>query len=86
MPIRHAPIRARDLRANIKEYGYEQGIVTTLEMFFDEFAEVRQHQREMVELLSQCVDQVAKMVQFGDALKDKMEQMQRDRSNKDDTD
>lgn len=77
--VARGPVRARDLRANIKELGFEQGVVTTLELMLDEHAQDRQHIREMASLLDRCIDEVTKMIGVGEAMKKNMEQIKRDR-------
>ncbi len=79
MPMKHSPVRARDLRTNIQELGFEKGVVTTLEMFFDEWAEARQHQREMVEMLGHCIDRIGDMMAVGESVTQKLDQMRRDK-------
>lgn len=71
------PIRSRDLRANIKAFGFENGVVHTLERFFDEFAGYRQNMRDMSELLSQCINEVEKMISVGEGMQGKLADMQR---------
>lgn len=72
-------IRARDLRRNIKEFGFEQGTTTTLEALLEEHAQNRQHMREMTELLATCVAQVEKMIHVGESMERKITQITRDR-------
>jgi hypothetical protein len=74
------PIRARDLQVNIREHGFERGVVVTLNALLDEFAEHRQHMRELTELLVTCVDQVGSMIQAGTLMRDALEQIKRDRT------
>jgi hypothetical protein len=45
--------------------GFEKGVVHTLELFLDEFTQYRLHQREIVTLLDQCIEQTSKMVAVG---------------------
>lgn len=71
-------IRARDVRFNIKEMGFENGVVVSLERMLDEFAETRQHMRELTELVAQCVDEVEKLIHVGVSLRLKVEQIKRD--------
>ena len=73
-----AIVRARDLRANIAELGFEKGVVHTLELFLEEFAGHRQHMRELTELVAQCVDEVEKLIHVGVSLRLKVEQIKRD--------
>ena len=70
-------IRARDLRANIKDHGFEQGVVMTLERALDEMAEIRQHTRELTDMVARCVDTIGVLTQAGDGLKRMIEEMQR---------
>lgn len=77
--IRGGPVRARDLRAAIKELGFEPGVVTTMERFLDEFATHRQQQRELVQLVDQCIEQVSMMITVGTTMRDQLEQLKRER-------
>jgi len=49
-------VRARDLRANILEYGAEKGITMTLEHLLEEWSATRVQLREMADLVSQLVN------------------------------
>jgi cell division protein ZapA (FtsZ GTPase activity inhibitor) len=71
------PIRARDLRTNIKEYGFDRGVVMTLELFMDEFAEMRQHMRELADLQSTCMDTMSQFIQISEAMKQRLEALRR---------
>ena len=75
--LRTGPVRARDLRANINELGYEVGVVTTLEAMLEEYSETRQNLREMAELLNECIDRVNDMVSVGTEMKQRIEEMKR---------
>jgi hypothetical protein len=77
--IRGGPVRARDLRSAIKELGFEPGVVSTFERFLDEFATYRKQQRDLVQLVDQCIEQVSMMVQIGSSMKDQLEQLKRTR-------
>ena len=70
-------IRARDLRDNVKTYGFERGMHITLEAILEERVQEREHMRELTALVAQCIDQVANMVQVGDAMKSKLEDVKR---------
>jgi hypothetical protein len=74
------PVRARDLRANIREAGFENGVVATIEHLLEEFAQYRQHMREMTDLLATCVDQVGLMVDAGQAMTKRLDQIKRDQT------
>jgi hypothetical protein len=72
-----APIRARDVRVTIQEQGFEKGIVTILERMCDERSGDRQTMREMAEVLRQCIDNVDKMVNVGENMKVKLQEVER---------
>jgi hypothetical protein len=74
------PIKARDLRANIKDLGFEQGVVATLELLLDEHSHMKQLIREMATLLDRCIDEVMKMTHVGESMKQGMEQLKRDQN------
>lgn len=84
--IRTGPVRARDLRANIKELGFESGVVATLELMLDEHAQDRQHIREMVEIVEQCTNIVNSMMQVGTSITQEMDQLKRERNQGDEID
>jgi hypothetical protein len=74
-----APVRARDLRANIKEWGFEQGVIITLERMLDEHVQDRQNIRELVSLVDKCIDEVAKMGMIGDKIREELVVLRRQR-------
>lgn len=74
-----APVRRRDLQANLKQYGMEEGTARTLAALLDEYAEHRQHMRELTELVDKCIDHVDRMVYVGSEMYKRMEQIKRDR-------
>lgn len=77
--VKRGPVRARDLRANIKELGFENGVITTLEAMIDEHTQDRQSMREMAQLLDQCIDQVTNMINVGGEMQKKMIELKRER-------
>ena len=77
MPQINAPIRARDLRQNIKEMGFEQGVVHTLEAALEEFSVMRQNMRALAEMMDLCVKQIETMVEVGDELGKQMGDIRR---------
>jgi len=81
--IRGGPVRARDLRSAIRELGFEPGIVNTLERLLDEFAQHRQQQRELTELVNQCVTELEKFLQIGDGLRREIERIKKTRDQTD---
>jgi len=72
MPV----VRARDLRANISELGFERGVTATLELLLEEHGEDRQRMRELVELVEMCIRQIEAMVQVGTGMKEVIESIQ----------
>lgn len=75
--IRGAPVRARDLRVNIRELGFEQGVMHTLELLLDEFAAHRENMREVVELIQIMSNNIEKMVHVGERAKVQIEELKR---------
>lgn len=79
-------IKARDLRTNIKEWGFEKGVVLTVEQLLDEFAGYRQHMRELTDLVAQCVDQIEKFIAIGDGMKRDIDKIKREGKQHDEDD
>ena len=75
------PIRARDLRANIKDYGFENGVVLTVEAMLEEQGEIRQHLREAVEMLAMFTDRLSDLHLIANVMQNKMDQMKREQDN-----
>lgn len=71
------PIRARDLRQNIRDYGFEQGTVVTFEQLLDEYVQHRQHIRELTRLVSQCIEQIERFLAVGEGLRREIETIKR---------
>jgi hypothetical protein len=71
------PVRARDLRANIKELGFEAGIITTLEALLDEFASLRQSMVQMATLQNQLIDVHARFSQALSGIGDKVTSLEK---------
>jgi len=71
------PVRARDLRIAIKEYGTEGGVIHILERFLDEYATHRQQLRELAEIQSNLVDRFTDVVQAADALRSRVADFER---------
>jgi len=72
------PIRARDLRANIKELGFEQGVVQTLELALEELSQLRQYLRDLSELQNAITTRMLQFVEIGDAMSKRIDQIKRD--------
>lgn len=77
--IRVGPVRARDLRANIQEMGFEKGVVHTLELLLDEWAAQRDNMRAVVELVQIMSSNIEKMVHVGEHTKAQIEELKRRR-------
>ena len=80
-----APIHARDLRANIKAYGYEQGTTITLELLLDEFVEYRQRMQTLAEIQSQLIDQLDTVMRISEGMKFRLEHLKRMEQQHDET-
>jgi hypothetical protein len=80
------PVRARDLRSNIREMGFEKGVVHTLELALEELSQLRQHLHACVEIQSQLVDQVNRFISIGDVMSKKIDQLKRDKEQGNDLD
>lgn len=70
-------VKARDVRDAVKEYGFERGVITILERMCDERAGDRNTMRDVVELINQCIENVDKMVNVGDAMGAKLKEVER---------
>jgi phage-related minor tail protein len=77
-------VRSRDLRSNIKEWGFEKGVVITVEQMLDEFAGYRQHMRELTDLVAKCVDQIERFITIGDGLRADIDRIKREGKHDDD--
>ncbi|HEY4385340.1 MAG TPA: hypothetical protein VGN34_12850 [Ktedonobacteraceae bacterium] len=71
------PVRARDLRTNIKEYGFEKGVVQTMEQLLDEFAAHRQYLAELREIVDKTIDQMNVFVKLGEGLQTRVDELKR---------
>lgn len=71
------PIRARNMRDNIRELGFENGVVVTMEAILDEHAHMRWQLQQLTELVDQCINQVVDMVTIGTDMKGRLETMKR---------
>ena len=70
-------VRARDLRDNVRVYGYEKGVMVTLEALFDERVQEREQMRELVDLVAMCVDRFEDLMQISTRMKDRLEELRR---------
>lgn len=79
------PIRARDLRANVKQYGFEKGTVISLELMLDEFVAMRQAIVDLTDLQSQMIDRVLDMTTVGDEMQKRLQAIARRETQHDST-
>lgn len=77
MPISRQPFRARDVRANILELGFEKGIELSLTLMADEMVGVRSTLKEMAEIQSLLIDRLTDMTQVNGAMAQKISEMHR---------
>ena len=77
MPMIRGPIRARDLRTNIKEFGTQEGIVVTLEQMLDEHVQDREHIRELAAMVDRLMDRFTDMIQTGSELANQLQDLKR---------
>jgi len=77
------PVRARDLRTNIKDYGFEKGVVATIEAMLEEQGEMRQHLREAVEMLAMFTDRLSDLHLIANGMQNKMDQMRQEQEHGD---
>ena len=77
--IRGGPVRARELRENIRTMGFEVGTITTLERLLDEWASTRNQLREMVQIIDQQGNLIAQFLQIGEGMKEQIERLKRTR-------
>lgn len=77
MPVQRQAFRARDVRANIKEMGFEKGIELSLTLLADEMTGFRQSMKEMSELQSMMIDRLTDTMQISGAMATKISEMQR---------
>jgi len=71
------PLKASNLRENIKAYGFESGVVMTLELLVDEFAGYRKHMQEMAEIQNQCIDSLRELISVGDGMRLRINELDR---------
>jgi len=77
--IRGGPVRARELRENIRTMGFEPGTIHTLERLLDEWASTRNQLRDMVQIIDQQGNMIAQFLQIGEGMKEQIERLKRTR-------
>jgi hypothetical protein len=77
MPVVQGSVKARDLRANIAELGFEKGVTSTLELLLEEHSVDRLRMRDMMQLVEMCIKQIDMMVEISGSMKGVIEGIQR---------
>jgi hypothetical protein len=77
-------VKARDLKDNIKTYGFEKGVVHTLELLLDEYAGHRQHMRELTDIAARCIENIDRFLVVGESLQKEIQKIRREREQHDD--
>jgi hypothetical protein len=77
--IRGGPVRARDLRASIKELGFEMGTTVVLERALDEFTTLRQNMSGAIDIIQRIVDQMDELMVIGVGMRDQINKLKRER-------
>jgi len=70
-------VRAADLRRNIKELGFERGVVTTVELLLEELVGFRQALNEMAKLQNMMIDTLNNTVTGVNAMSNEMLKVKR---------
>lgn len=70
-------VRARDLRVNIAERGFERGVVHTLELALEDLSALRSNLQTLVNLTDQNIDTMHQFIAIGDSMKQSIEQLRR---------
>ena len=73
-----APFRARDVRANIKELGFEKGMEMSLTLMADEQVGIRQAISNLAEMQQQMITLLEQMTTVNGAIAQKMDTMKRE--------
>jgi len=69
--------RARDVRANIKELGFEKGAELSLTLVADEMAGIRQSITELTNMVNQCIDLISNMTTINGEMAQQIDRMKR---------
>ena len=70
-------VRARDLRANIKELGFEKGVTVTLELLLEDFNSQRNTLNEAIAIISRLVDSFDEVMAVATHFKTQLEEARR---------
>ena len=70
-------IKARDVRVNIAEVGFERGVVHSLEAAIEEINALRGNMRDAAEVISNMVDQMDRFLNISSTLQNKIHALER---------
>jgi hypothetical protein len=70
-------IRARDVRVNVAEMGFERGVVHTLEAAIEEINALRVNMRDAIQVIQAMTDNIGNMIQVGTGLQQRIIAMER---------
>jgi len=77
-------IKARDVRVNIAEVGFERGVVHSLEAAIEEINALRSNLRDAAEVISNMVDQMDRFMNISEGIQSKLNMLERN-TKEDDT-
>jgi len=71
------PVKARDLRDNIRTYGFEKGVVATLEPLLEEHAVAWRNMQTLTNLVDQLIDHLGELHQIAEGMRQGIDGLQR---------
>ena len=71
------PVKARDVRAAIREHGFERGVERILTLLCDELVGYRQAMNEMATIQSQTIDRLSELTTIGGTLAQRLSDLKR---------
>jgi len=72
-----APVRVRDLRVNIKEKGFEPGVIYTLEALMEENIALKQAMTSLTKVVDMLIDQHRMLVVGSNALAQQIDKLKK---------
>jgi hypothetical protein len=70
-------IKARDVRVNIAEMGFERGVVHSLEATIEEINALRSNLRDAAEVMGNMVEQLERFLHISSTLQNKIHALER---------
>lgn len=70
-------IRARDLRVNIAEMGFERGVVHTLELALEDLSALRANLRDAADTMQLLADNLEQFLKISDGLRIQLDMVRR---------